>query len=256
MTFSWIFCFSEPQISTEYIDRILVEIRTALPTPDQLNQSTADDVHRCVSFVCEVTHSFFENIEVGGRHYNTFYNIDKFFISNIYLLLLVFFKKIIIYTDSFGDLLPPVSATMDTLPPVSSDELFNVIMASPSKSCGIDPLQTTLLKTSVAPLLPFLTNTMNKSMSTGVVPHAFKVAQVSPKLKKACLNQNILGNYRPISNLTFLSEVLERVVAACLVTYLEENNLPEPNQSAYRKGPVLRRRQSVRQDFESRCANF
>ena len=48
-------------------------------------------------------------------------------------------------SDSFGDLLPHVSATMDTLPPVSSDELFNIIMASPSKSCGIDPLPTTLL---------------------------------------------------------------------------------------------------------------
>ena len=77
---------------------------------------------------------------------------------------------------------------------------------------------------------------MHKSMSTGVVPHAFKVAQVSPKLKKACLDQNILGNYRPISNLPFLSKVLERVVAACLVAYLEENKLSEPNQSAYRKG--------------------
>ena len=73
-------------------------------------------------------------------------------------------------------------------------------------------------------------------MSTGVVPHAFKVAQVSPKLEKACLDQNILANYRPISNLTFLSKVLERVVAARLVTYLEENKLSEPNQSAYRKG--------------------
>ena len=139
-------------------------------------------------------------------------------------------------SDSFGDLLPPVSATMDTLPPVSSDELFNIIMASPSKSCNIDPLPTSLLKTSVAPLLPFLTDTMNKSMSTGVVPHGFKVAQVSPKLKKACLDQNILANYRPISNLTFLSKVLERVVAARLVAYLEENKLSEPNQSAYRKG--------------------
>ena len=122
-------------------------------------------------------------------------------------------------SDPFGDLLLPVSATMDTLPPVSSDELFNVIMASSSKSCNIDPLPTSLLKTSVAPLLPFLTDTMNKSMSTGVVPHGFKVAQVSPKLKKACLDQNILANYRPISNLTFLPKVLERVVAARLVAY-------------------------------------
>ena len=57
-----------------------------------------------------------------------------------------------------------------------------------------------------------------------------------PKTKKACLDQNTLANYRPISNLTFLSNVLERVVAARLVAYLEENKLSEPNQSSYRKG--------------------
>ena len=132
-------------------------------------------------------------------------------------------------SDSFGELLPPVSAAMDTLPAVSSDELFSIIMASPSQSW---------LNTSVAPLIPFLTDTMNTSMSTGVVPHAFKVAQVSPKLKKACLDQNILGNYRHIPNLTFLFNVLELVVAARLVAYLEENKLPEPNQSAYREGHI------------------
>ena len=60
------------------------------------------------------------------------------------------------------------------------------------------------------------------------------MAQVSLKVREAC--QNILGNYRPISNLTFLSKVLERVVAARLVAYLEQNKLSEPNQSAYRKG--------------------
>ena len=49
-------------------------------------------------------------------------------------------------------------------------------------------------------------------------------------------DQNILGNYRPISNLRFLSKVLERVVAARLVAYVEENKLSEPSQSAYRKG--------------------
>ena len=127
--------------------------------------------------------------------------------------------------------MPPVSATMDTLPAVSSDELFSIIMASPSKSW---------LKTSVAPLLPFLTDTMNTSMSTGVVPHSFKVAQVSPKLKKACLDQNILGNYMHIPNLTFLFNVLELVVAARLVAYLEVNKLPEPNQSAYRQGHITK----------------
>ena len=68
-------------------------------------------------------------------------------------------------SDSFGDLLPPVAATMDTLSPVSSDELFSIIIASPSKGCNIDPLPTSLLKTSVCSSAPtFPHGHMNTSM--------------------------------------------------------------------------------------------
>ena len=44
----------------------------------------------------------------------------------------------------------------------------------------------------------------------------------------------LLKNYRPVSNLPFLSKVLERVVTQ-LMTHLETHNLFEPSQSAYRK---------------------
>lgn len=45
-----------------------------------------------------------------------------------------------------------------------------------------------------------------------VVPSAFN-AVVTPLLKKTNLDTDILCNYRPISNLPFLSKILERVVA-------------------------------------------
>ena len=44
----------------------------------------------------------------------------------------------------------------------------------------------------------------------------------------------MLKNYRPVSNLSFLSKVLERVVAARLTNYMTINQLHEPMQSAYR----------------------
>ena len=54
-------------------------------------------------------------------------------------------------------------------------------------------------------------------------------------LKKQGLDQNILRNYRPVSNLPFLSKILEKIVLSQLQTHLKKNNLVEENQSAYRK---------------------
>ena len=55
-------------------------------------------------------------------------------------------------------------------------------------------------------------------------------------LKKPSLDKNLLKNYRPISNLPFLSKILEKVVLHKLLSHLQANNLSNPFQSAYRAG--------------------
>ena len=54
-------------------------------------------------------------------------------------------------------------------------------------------------------------------------------------LKKTDLDPNILKNFRPVSNLSFISKPLEKIVANQLDNYLERGSLYEPLQSAYRK---------------------
>ena len=61
-----------------------------------------------------------------------------------------------------------------------------------------------------------------------------KQALVTPLLKKDDIDPEVLKNYCPASNLSFLSKVLERVVAARLTNYMTINQLHEPMQSAYR----------------------
>ena len=84
-------------------------------------------------------------------------------------------------------------------------------------------------------LLPLITEIINQSLSQGVVPDSFKLAQVTPLLKKPSLDPLVMANYRPVSNLPFLSKVLERVVNQQLSDYIERNNLDERLQSAYRE---------------------
>ena len=63
-----------------------------------------------------------------------------------------------------------------------------------------------------------------------------KSAIVTPLLKKSTLDPDILKNYRPVSNLSYISKLLERVVAGRLTDYMTENNLHEHLQSAYKPG--------------------
>ncbi len=62
----------------------------------------------------------------------------------------------------------------------------------------------------------------------------YKTAIVKPLLKKPTLNHNNLKNYHPVSNLPFMSKILEKVVLSQLVSHLNSNSLFSNVQSAYR----------------------
>ena len=66
------------------------------------------------------------------------------------------------------------------------------------------------------------------------MPEEHKEELVKPLLKKANL-ELIDKNYRPVSNLSFLSKLIKRVVAEQLVDHVEKSNLMEQNQLAYRQ---------------------
>ena len=120
-----------------------------------------------------------------------------------------------------------------TFESVTDEFVLKIINSASAKSCELDPIPTTLLYQNLDILLPTITNT---SLTTGIVPRDLKTAVVKPLLKKASLDKNLLKNYRPISNLPFLSKILEKVVLHKLLSHFQENNLSNPFQSAYRVG--------------------
>ena len=80
-----------------------------------------------------------------------------------------------------------------------------------------------------------ITNIIKLSMSTGVFLDQFKNCSVHPLLKKSNLDKENLSNYRPISHLSYLSKLTERLVKNRLADHLNENNLMNSFQSAYTK---------------------
>ncbi len=67
------------------------------------------------------------------------------------------------------------------------------------------------------------------------MPIVLKEVMISPILKKAHLDKDTLNNYCLVSNLPYVSKLIERVVAKQLVCHLEDNGLSEKYQSAYRQ---------------------
>ena len=92
-------------------------------------------------------------------------------------------------------------------------------------------LPTWLLKDCATILGPYITNIINISLSTGV-----NLVLISPLLKKAGLDEPAPDNFRPVSNLSFLLKLLERLVHRQLAGYLDSNKLLPEFQSAYRHG--------------------
>ena len=97
-----------------------------------------------------------------------------------------------------------VDDTLSVFVPAIEDEVKQLIINSPSKSCSLDLVPTWLLKEYLTCLLPTITNIVNLSMSTGIVPTTMKSALVTPLLKKPSLDMDVMNKFRPVSNLSFI----------------------------------------------------
>ena len=131
-------------------------------------------------------------------------------------------------TNSFSGV--PLNTFMDA----TEAEIWNIIKLSPVKSCVLDPLPTWLLKECKTELVPLITDIVNMSLRESMYPKSLKTALIRPLLKKTGLDSDILKNYRPVSNLTFISKVIEKVISGRLNEHLINNSLFDPLQSAYR----------------------
>jgi len=130
---------------------------------------------------------------------------------------------------------PRPSETLQTLREVTMDEVTKVVSGAPVKHCALDPAPTWLVKRLLPLLADAITRMCNASLSEGVFPSILKQAIVKPRLKKPTLNPDDLNSYRPISNLSFISKVVERVVAAIVLSaHFESQDLLPSRQSAYR----------------------
>ncbi len=118
--------------------------------------------------------------------------------------------------------------------PLSEADIRKIILQSSNSSCELDPVPVWLLKDYLDHILPIITSIVNSSYDLAVMPEKLKYAILRPLLKKIGL-ELILNHFRPVSNLSFLSKVVEKGAAIQLKDYMLENGLYEYFQSAYKQ---------------------
>ena len=110
-----------------------------------------------------------------------------------------------------------------------------LVLTAPSKTYTLNPVPTWLVKRFVDLLARDIADSFNASLQTGYFSASQKQARVSARLKKPSMDPDDLNSFRPISNLTFLSKIVERVAVRQLVRRADENDLLQPRQSSYRR---------------------
>ena len=91
------------------------------------------------------------------------------------------------------------------------EQIERIIRSMPSKCCELDVMPQEILKQILPSVITPITNLINKSLEKGVFADKWKTAIIKPLLKKVGL-EPICRNYRPVSNLSFLSKLLEKCV--------------------------------------------
>ena len=123
--------------------------------------------------------------------------------------------------------------TMSQFEPISQEELQKIITSKPVKTSAQDPLPAMLFKSCIDVLLSILTILINLSLSCCSLD-GLKDTVITPLLKKAGLDPEVLKNYRPVFNVLYLSKLIERAVLVQCNRFLDFIGGHTKNQSGYK----------------------
>ena len=100
-----------------------------------------------------------------------------------------------------------------------------------NKSCGPDDIHPKLISELADHISTPLKTRLNLSISSGIIPNEWKLANVTPVFKKG--SKHIPGNYRPISLTCIICRIMESFLKNAIMAHLVENNLLSPRQHGF-----------------------
>ena len=115
---------------------------------------------------------------------------------------------------------------------ITAEQICTIIKCLKKDSAGgpdgINP--QVLIETAEEICVP-LKFIFQKSLDTGMVPHDWRTANITPVFKKGSKSEP--GNYRPISLTSSICKVMERVLKGGIINHLDKNNLIRPSQHGF-----------------------
>ena len=117
--------------------------------------------------------------------------------------------------------------------PTTRDKVFSLLnKLNVSKATGLDMISARLIRECADLICIPICNIFNQSISLGIFPDDWKCARVTPLFKVG--DRNDVNNYRPISVISVVAKVFERIVYDQLYAYLEEHSIICKYQSGFR----------------------
>lgn len=119
---------------------------------------------------------------------------------------------------------------------VDTEEVENLLCSISAVNCaGTDCLDGRLLRTAALHISTPICHLFNACLSSGICPKLWKQGKIIPLIKNPKLTLNG-QNSRPITMLSIISKLLEKIVVKQFQIYLTENNLINNAQHGYREG--------------------
>ena len=134
------------------------------------------------------------------------------------------------------DFLNHINPTVNTcfLYPTDDVEVSNLILSLPNKGNSLSDIKPKILCRIIDKLVPILVYLYNFCIDGGVYPEVLKVARCVPVYKDGSVFD--VGNYRPISNLSSLNKIFEKLTYKRMLYFVSRFNILSNIQYGFRPG--------------------
>ena len=122
----------------------------------------------------------------------------------------------------------------DNLEVTHAEILDQLSILNTSKAYGLDQISPRFLREARTELAPILVVLFNLSLKASRFPKIWKRSTVIPLHKKDSKNE--INNYRPVSLISIVAKVFEKVIFKHFYNHLHDNFLLSPNQSGFLPG--------------------
>lgn len=136
--------------------------------------------------------------------------------------------------DTFPTLNRIVDKKLENIHCSTNEVKKHLLNLKPNKSPGPDNIPSRILKEYASTLAPSTTVLLNKSFTSGTLPHDWKIANVTPIHKKG--SKHLRENYRPISLTSIVCEIGERIIKNNVIKFWSHLNILNNSQFGYLQG--------------------